>query len=337
MQKMWGEGETKFFYELGPDEVLGALDLLKLQTTGRCLALNSMENRVYEIELENEPPIVVKFYRPGRWSEVQIGEEHQFLDDLTEAEIGVIAPLKFEGETLFLDAKTKLWFALFPKKGGRHPDEMNEEQLLIAGRLLGRLHNVGAMKKFKHRLTLSPSTYGQSSIQVIEGLNVVPSYLEQNFFSEARSITALIEPLFKDINLLRIHGDCHWGNIIWRESEGPFLLDFDDIVMGPAMQDIWLCLPGRDEETTQRRQILLSGYEEFRDFPYHELKLIEPLRTLRYLHFAAWLSKRADDPAFKEAFPYFRENAYWETLLSDLRIQRQLIESAQRPGFNWDD
>lgn len=334
-KKMWGDSGTQFFYELGPEEVLAALERVGLATTGRCLTLNSMENRVYEIELEEDAPIVVKFYRPGRWSEAQIREEHQFLSDLIEAEIGVIAPLNLSGETLFYDQHTKLWFALFPKRGGRHPDEMNEEQLLIAGRLLARLHNVGSMRKFAHRLTLSPKTYGLSGLEVIKELNVVPEYLRTSFFERATHLIESITPLFNETPLIRIHGDCHWGNIIWREGEGPYLLDFDDVVMGPAVQDIWLCLPGRDEESKQKRQILLSGYEEFRDFSYRELKLIEPLRALRYIHFAAWLSKRADDPAFKEAFPHFRENGYWETLLSDLAVQEQLI-AAEAMGHIWE-
>ncbi len=327
-KQMWGDNETQYFYELGPDAVLSALDALELPTTGRCLALNSMENRVYEIELEERPSIVVKFYRPGRWSREQISEEHQFLLDLEEAEIGVIAPCVINGETLFYDEPTKLWFAIFPKRGGRHPDEMNDEQLLIAGRLLGRLHSVGASRKFSHRLTLSPQSYGQGSLELIEKINLMPSYLKDSFHERAQSIIKLITPLFNEAKLIRIHGDCHWGNIIWREGEGPFLLDFDDTLMGPAVQDIWLCLPGRDEETNAKRLMLLEGYEEFRSFSYQELKLIEPLRTLRFLHFAAWLSKRCDDPAFTHAFPYFRENGYWDTLLSDLNQQEMLIRSS---------
>lgn len=327
-KQMWGDSETQYFYELGPEQVLSALDKLKLPTTGRCLTLNSMENRVYEIELDESPSVVVKFYRPGRWTFEQIKEEHQFLLDLLAQEIGVIAPSVFDGETLFFDEPTKLWFAVFPKKGGRHPDEMNEEQLLIAGRLLGRLHSVGAARKFSHRLTLSPGSYGQGSLELIEKLDLMPSYLKESFHERASSIIQMITPLFKDINLIRIHGDCHWGNIIWREGEGPFLLDFDDTLMGPAVQDIWLCLPGRDEETNAKRLILLEGYEEFRSFSYRELKLIEPLRTLRFLHFAAWLSKRRDDPAFLHAFPYFRENGYWDTLLADLNQQEMIIRNS---------
>ncbi len=324
-KQMWGDHETQYFYELGPEQVLSALDKLGLPTTGRCLTLNSMENRVYEIELEGFPSVVVKFYRPGRWSQEQIKEEHLFLLDLEAAEIGVIAPNLYENESLFFDEHTKLWFAVFPKRGGRHPDEMNEEQLLIAGRLLGRLHSVGAQRKFSHRLTLTPKSYGQGSLELIEKIDLIPSYLKENFHQRAMVLIDLITPLFKDVNQIRIHGDCHWGNIIWREGEGPFLLDFDDTLMGPAVQDIWLCLPGRDEETTAKRLILLEGYEEFRSFSYYELKLIEPLRSLRFLHFAAWLSKRRDDPAFIHAFPYFRENGYWETLLSDLNQQESII------------
>ncbi|MCB9091213.1 MAG: serine/threonine protein kinase [Halobacteriovoraceae bacterium] len=330
---VWGLKETQYFYQLTPEIILDTLQNLDLEVTGRCLSLNSMENRVYEIEIANHqnfselvnPAVVAKFYRPGRWSEEQIREEHEFLFDLVESEIPVIPPLKFEGESLFKLEEMAIYYAIFPKKGGRAPDELKTEQLEILGRTLARLHNVGATKSAKNRVTISPESYGLQNLKFLKESRSIPAHLENAYSDVVEEICALSEPLFKNISFLRIHGDCHLGNVISRESEGMFLIDFDDMLMGPAVQDIWLLTPGNDSFALSDRAILLESYQTMRNFDPKELKLIEPLRALRYIHFSAWIAKRWSDPAFQKAFPHFGEPQYWDIQLQDLRNQREMI------------
>ncbi|MCK5882392.1 MAG: serine/threonine protein kinase [Bacteriovoracaceae bacterium] len=344
---MWGDNETQFFFQLGPGLVLDAIDELGLVTTGRCLTLNSMENRVYEIEIDipehtitsaSDRFVVAKFYRPGRWTEKQIREEHQFLKDLTEAEIPVIAPLEFDGETLFKLKDHDLFYTVFPKKGGRVPDEMNREQLEITGRTLARLHTVGASRMANHRIQISPETYGTQNSKYLLDNNFIPSHIEPSFKEAIDELITTITPMFDGVSNHRIHGDCHLGNIISRE-EGPFFIDFDDMLVGPAVQDVWLIVPGDDEQAIINRNILLESYDSMRNFDYRTLKLIEPLRTLRYIHFAAWTAKRWEDPAFKLAFPHFGTDHYWSTLNVDLRVQLNKITPLVAPNpygeFSW--
>ncbi len=340
---MWGDNETRFFYELNPGLVLDAIDSLGLVTTGRCLPLNSMENRVYEIEIDlpssevkspSDRFVVAKFYRPGRWSENQIREEHQFLEDLEEADISVIAPLKFDGETLFKLEDYDLFYTVFPKKGGRVPDEMNREQLEITGRLLARMHNVGVTRKAEHRIQITPETYGKQNFEYLLHNDFIPTHLKPSFETTMNELQNLITPLFEGVTTHRIHGDCHLGNIISREVEGPFFIDFDDMLVGPAIQDIWLVVPGEDEEAIKNRNILLESYDSMRSFDYRTLKLIEPLRALRFIHFAAWTAKRWEDPAFKHAFPHFGTDQYWSTLNIDLRVQINKINQLGAPSYN---
>lgn len=340
---VWGNEETQFFYQLSPEHILDSLDLLGLHTTGRCLPLNSMENRVYEIEVSNikekleiettYSSVIAKFYRPGRWSVDQILEEHQYLIDLTDQDIPVIAPINISGETLFFNEELKIYYTLFPKKGGRSPDEFNDEQIEQLGRLLARIHNVGASKKYEARLTLTPDTFGEQNLYFLEKNNFLPPHMSKTYFQTGREICRLIKPLFKDIQNFRIHGDCHWGNMIYREDTGLFFIDFDDTCTGPAIQDIWLVIPGIDQEAQIARRLLIEAYETFRDFNPNELKLVEPLRTMRYMHFSAWMAKRWDDPAFKQAFPYFNTDQYWETQTNDLRIQLEKIKEILNPVF----
>ena len=329
-QYVWGDNETQFFFNLNPDLVLNTIDSLGYNTTGRCLTLNSMENRVYEVEIDrpdyeikspSDNFVIAKFYRPGRWTKKQILEEHQFLLELQEAEIPVIAPIKLEGKTLFDVPGHDIGYTLFPKKGGRAPDEMNEEQLEIMGRLLARIHNVGSTNSANHRIEITPDSFGIKNLSFILKNNFIPPHLESTFKNLVEEICNLITPMFDGIPTHRIHGDCHSGNIITRDDEGPFFIDFDDMLVGPAVQDIWLVIPGDDQYAKRDRSILLESYETMRDFDYRQLKLIEPLRTLRYIHFAAWIAGRWDDPSFKNAFPQFGEDYYWENLINDLRHQ----------------
>lgn len=344
---MWGDNETQFFFHLDPGMVLDAIDELGLITTGRCLTLNSMENRVYEIEIDipedqiktaSDNFVVAKFYRPGRWTEKQILEEHQFLKDLQEAEISVIAPLEFNGKTLFKLKDHDLFYTVFPKKGGRVPEEMNKEQLEITGRLLARMHNVGATRESKYRIKISPETYGRQNADYLLNNNFITPHIVENFRANIEEFLKLVTPMFEGIPTHRIHGDCHLGNIISRELEGPFLIDFDDMLVGPAIQDIWLVVPGEDAESVERRNILLDSYEEMREFDFQTLKLIEPLRTLRYIHFAAWTAKRWEDPSFKQAFPHFGTDQYWSTLNTDLRLQiNKIQQTANTQVYSYDD
>jgi len=336
---VWGSSETQFFFSLNPDTILDAIDELGYKTTGRCLPLNSMENRVYEIEIDipehqtksaSDNFIVAKFYRPGRWSREQILDEHLFLKDLTEAELSVIAPIEIDNETVFQLKGHDIFYSIFPKKGGRNPEEMDEEQLQIMGRTLARLHNVGAQRTAGHRITIDPQSYGVQNLKFLQSTIFVPNDVKDNYFQTIETIIDESTPLFKDLNIHRIHGDFHKGNIILRDDT-PYIIDFDDMLMGPAVQDVWPIVPGDDEQSLIDRTILLEAYDEMRSFPHEQMKLIPSLRALRLIHFSAWIAKRWDDPAFKNTFPYFESPDYWYTQLSDLRNLQFKINEAKNP------
>lgn len=330
--------QTRFFFDLTPDKVLDAVEASGLRCTGRCFALNSFENRVYDVELEkdsagidpasniNYTRIVVKFYRPGRWSAEQILEEHEFLRDLKDAEIPAIAPLPFsDGLTLHYTHTTNgIAYALFPKVGGRAPEEMSDDQLRRVGRLLGRMHNVGAQKTAKFRLALSPTTYGWNNLRYLLQNQWIPIDFQSRYQAAVEKICKTIEPWFEETPLQRIHGDCHLGNLLW-STEGPFVLDFDDMVRGPTIQDLWLLAPGRDEQAYAQRDVLLEGYREMRKLDQAQLRLIEPLRALRFVHYTAWVARRWEDPAFPLAFPHFWSHQYWKDETEDLEGQLRLI------------
>jgi Ser/Thr protein kinase RdoA (MazF antagonist) len=339
----WGDRETEYFYELTPDRILSAAEEAGVRCTGRCLPLNSLENRVYEVEIEVADPAsvrspsdkarIVKFYRPGRWSEAQILEEHRFLLDLAEAEVPTVTPLPFaDGTTLRLVPDAGVWFAVFPKVGGRHPDEMNDDQLRRVGRLLGRMHNVGAERTAPHRIRLDLETYGYKNLDFLLESEALPERIEEAYADTVEELCELAAPWFAEAepSFRRIHGDCHLGNLIWADNpshEGPFWVDFDDMVTGPAVQDLWLIVPGRDEEALARRELLLEGYEDMRAFDRSTLRLVEPLRALRFVHFSAWIAKRWSDPAFPRRFEHFGTERYWAEQLADLREQLELVRN----------
>ena len=332
-KSIWGEAETRFFYELTPDRVLDAVEAsLGRRCTGRSIALNSMENRVYELELElEEKPrhryeafVVAKFYRPGRWSEEQILEEHAFLRQLEEDEVPAVAPLTFlDGRTLHVMPDTGLYYTVFPKVGGRSPFELDDEQLLVAGRMLARMHNSGRILDPRHRMTLDPTTFGLDNLQWLEESGSIPPEQRGEYSRLVQEICRVAAPWFAEAGTQLIHGDCHAGNLLWGE-QGPFWVDFDDAVRGPVVQDLWLLLPGRDAHARRQMQVLLEGYTMMAAFDRRQLRLIEPLRALRFVHFAAWIGRRREDPAFERAFPQYGTGRYWQEQVTDMARQLEL-------------
>lgn len=320
------------YANLGPDDILNALDQIGYRCDGRILALNSYENRVYQVGIEDAAPVIAKFYRPGRWSDECILEEHAFTLALAEQELPVIAPLTGAGaESLFHTGPFR--FAVYPRVGGHAPELDNPEQLTQLGRCLARLHNIGAVEPFRHRRTLD-----------VQSLAVVPrTFLLEHGFIPADILPAyetLTEDLLDRIRTcfdrtgvyrdIRLHGDCHLGNVLW--DNGPFLVDFDDACMGPAVQDLWMFLSGDRAYMTAGLHDLLEGYTEFRDFSPAELHLVEALRSLRMIHYAGWLAMRWEDPAFPRAFPWFNTQRYWQDHVLALREQAALM---QEPPLQW--
>ncbi len=341
MPSTWGSSETQYFYQITPEKILDAVEAGGLRCTGRCLPLNSMENRVYEVELElDEEPAtpserfrIAKFYRPGRWTQQQILEEHAFLKDLKDAEIPVVAPQPFsDGSTLHKLPDIDIWYTLFPKMGGRSPDELNDEQLLQIGRLLARMHNVGAAKEAPSRIQLNATTYGVENLKYLIDSKVIPVNVLPRYQKAVEDICKVSEPWFAAAEVQRIHGDCHLGNLLWG-SAGLYWVDFDDMVRGPCIQDMWLLLPGRDAYAKRQLNVLLQGYEQMREFDDTTLRLMEPLRALRFVHFSAWISKRWEDPAFPRAFAHYGSPKYWEEQLADMEEQRDLITGVLPPEY----
>ncbi|MFW7380755.1 MAG: serine/threonine protein kinase [Oligoflexus sp.] len=339
-QSPWGKEETEYFYQLTPDRILDAVERsLGVRCTGRSFAHNSLENRVYELEIEAaegelahrrsrvayENFRIVKFYRPGRWTKEQILEEHQFLLKLVEQENPVVAPLRFQdGQTLHQLPDMHIYYAVFPKVGGRSPQELSDEQVERVGRLLARMHQVGASLRPQHRIQLNPGTYGWNNLQYLLDHNILPESIRQPYQSMVEQICHLTEPWFAAVPATQIHGDCHLGNLLWGD-EGPFWVDFDDSVIGPPVQDLWLMVPGRDESCRLILRRLIQNYEMLREFDWSSLRLIEALRALRLIHFSAWIAKRRQDPAFIRAFPDFGTEHYWQVQLQDLREQLDLL------------
>lgn len=322
----WGSEETRHFFELTPDRILDAVEELGVRCTGRCMALNSMENRVFEVEVELDhtprSPVdafrVAKFYRPGRWSREQIQEEHDFLLDLRADDIPAVAPLPFpDGSTLSQVENEGIWYAVFPKVGGRNPDELSDEQFEMVGRLLARIHNAGGRRKTKGRIEIGPVNYGQKSLDFLLEEEVITAEYEESYCQIVEEICDMAEPLFERCDKQRVHGDAHLGNLLYGD-DGFFWVDFDDMVHGPCVQDVWLLTPGRDDESRRNRDTLLGAYDMMRQFDYTSLELVEPLRALRYIHFSAWIAKRWRDASFPQKFPDFGKPAYWREQLGDL-------------------
>ncbi|MDX8391100.1 MAG: serine/threonine protein kinase [Mariprofundaceae bacterium] len=309
---------THAFYRLGPEQVLQAVESLGFSCSGRQLALNSYENRVYQIGLEaDEPTIVAKFYRPNRWSDAAIREEHDFTLDLSALDIPAVPPLLIEGQTLHHFQSYR--FALYPFMPGRAPDLENAGQIEQLGRYFGRLHAAGRSRTFTERDRLDVQSFGDDAYEYLLEQRLLPTELEDNYARIGEDLLNAIEDIFAaiDANYIRLQGDAHPGNILWQggaqgAAGSPCILDFDDARMGPAVQDLWMFISGNRNQMQATLATLLDGYTAFSDFNAAELRLIEPLRSLRIMHHAAWLAKRRTDPVFRDAFPWFNTQRYWE-------------------------
>lgn len=313
---------------LTPDCVLNALESLGLPCDGRLLALNSYENRVYQIGQEDGPPVVAKFYRPLRWSDAAILEEHLFTQELVEREIPVVAPLTFDGNTLHHFAGFR--FAVFPRRGGRAPELDNPDTLEWLGRFLGRIHAVGAVHAFTERPALDLDSFGIEPRDYLLAHDFIPPDLTEAWRSVINQALDGVRRCFDRagaIARIRLHGDCHPGNVLWT-PDGPHFVDFDDSRMGPAVQDLWMLLSGERGDMVRQLADILAGYEDFCEFDTRELYLIEGLRTLRLIHYSAWLARRWDDPAFPAAFPWFNTARYWQDRILELREQVALMDEA---------
>jgi Ser/Thr protein kinase RdoA (MazF antagonist) len=314
------------FSALGPDLVLDALDDIGFFSDGRLLALNSYENRVYQIGMEQGPPLVAKFYRPARWSDAAILEEHRLVDALAEAEIPVVPALVVAGKTLH--AFNGYRYSVFPKHGGRAPELEDRATLEWMGRFIGRIHAIGAIEAYRERPALDISSFGEEPRDYLLAHGFIPDDLRDAYRSVINHALDGVRRCFDRagvIKALRLHGDCHSGNVLWTDA-GPHFVDFDDSRIGPAVQDLWMMLSGERADRVRQLSDLLAGYEDFFDFDPRELHLIEALRTLRLIHYSAWLAMRWDDPAFPLAFPWFNTQRYWQDRILELREQIALMD-----------
>jgi len=345
---------TQPFSALTPDAVLDALDSVGLRSDGRLLALNSYENRVYQAGMEDGPPLVAKFYRPERWTDAAILEEHAFVAALAEREIPVVPALVIDGRTLHtfnpdkslepesplplqggrdigaggLSGVSGFRFSVFARHGGRAPELDDCDTLEWMGRFIGRIHAVGALEPYRHRPALDIHSFGIEPSEYLLAHDFIPAELVEVYRGVVAQALEGVKRCFENagtVRTLRLHGDCHVGNVLWTDL-GPHFVDFDDSRMGPAIQDLWMLLSGERAEQTQQLGDLLAGYEDFYDFDPRELHLVEALRTLRLIHYAAWIARRWDDPAFPVAFPWFNTQRYWQDRILELREQIALMD-----------
>lgn len=325
---MTADAATLAFADLRPEDIVSTLTDLGFDCDGRFLALNSYENRVYQIGIEDERPVVAKFYRPGRWSDEAIHEEHQFSLDLAEQEIPVVPPIEIDGETLKHAGHYRL--AVFACRGGRAPDLDNYPMLEQLGRLVARIHLDGERMRFSHRPSIDIESYGVDSIDFLLDNEFIPEENWEAYETTAELVLDGVEACFEragDTREIRLHGDFHPGNVLV-DQERLHIVDLDDCRHGPAVQDLWMFLSGDRIEQTPQLEALLEGYQSFRRFDPRELHLIEALRSLRIMHYAAWLARRWEDPAFKAAFPWFDSARYWDDHVLALREQVALMQES---------
>lgn len=327
------DSNTVPYDSLTPDVVLSSLEQQGFQCNGHLLALNSYENRVYQIGLDSGDYLIAKFYRPGRWSENTILEEHEFSLELAEYDLPIIPPiLSSSNKTLFHFQGFR--FALFPRCGGRAPELDNPEHLKMLGRLMGRLHSIGATRPFYDRPKLTLQRFGTEAFAYLLENDCIASEVLFNFEVAAKEVLSLCEQQLENysfIRQIRLHGDCHPGNILWTDT-GAHFVDLDDCQTGPAIQDLWMLLSGTANEMEAQLALLLNEYTQFFDFDPSELALVETLRSLRLIHYNAWLARRWIDPAFPQHFPWFDSPRYWEEQLITLREQ---IERMNQPSLRW--
>jgi len=317
--------ENHPFSALSPDFILDAIESRGFRVDARILELNSYENRVFQIGIENREPIIAKFYRPDRWSQDQVQEEHDFLLELASNELSVVAPISLGNTTQFKAGKFMV--ALFERRGGRTPLIESESSLEILGRTLSQIHNVGAAKPFLYRPSIDVDDYGKSSRSWLLEAEFIPINLEKQYETISNELISRIEEKYSkyEAKNIRIHADCHLGNILWREQR-PHFVDFDDSRNGPAVQDLWMFLSGSVSERSRQMTHIIRGYLDFREFNFGEVALIESLRALRMMRHSAWIGKRWDDPAFPKAFPFFNTEKYWVEHLHQLSEQVEIIE-----------
>lgn len=318
--------DTAPYAALTPEVLLDAVDACGYRTDGRLAALASYENRVYQVWLEDGTALVVKFYRPGRWSDPAIAEEHAYALELVERELPVVAPLVVGGETLHRHAGFR--YALYPRRGGRSPELADLETLLQLGRFIGRMHAVGALATYRHRYTLDVETFGRVPYRFVMDGGFVPEDLRVTYASVVEDVLARVEACYARaprIATIRVHGDCHAGNILWTD-DGPHFVDLDDTCMAPAVQDVWLALSGDRASMTAQLASFMEGYRDFHDFDRAELLVVEALRTLRLIHYSGWLARRWHDPAFPASFPFFNTQRYWQDQILALREQAAALD-----------
>jgi Ser/Thr protein kinase RdoA (MazF antagonist) len=312
------------FTALTPDVMLDAVEqALGARLTGLAQPHHSYINRVYEVQAAGGERLIAKFYRPGRWSRAAVQDEHQFLQECAAEEIPVVAPLALAGSTLH--ETNGILFALFPKRWGRAFEATSEEDWRRLGRILSRLHIIGARHDAPQRLVMHPAASTTADLAQLRAADVVAARQRADFFQIGTEILELITEPFADVPLQRIHGDCHRQNILERPGEGLLLIDFDDMVMGPPVQDLWMLLPDHMERSRREIQLIVEGYETFQDFDDATLRLIEPLRAMRMLYFLAWCSRQAQDPNFALKFPDWQTDAFWRQQVSDLRRQLEVL------------
>ncbi len=314
------------FQNLTPDLILDAIESLDVRVDSGLLALNSYENRVYQFRLDDNERYVAKFYRPERWTKAQIIEEHTFAGELQEAELPVVAPTLFDGKSLH--EFQGYWFSLFPSVGGRQFEVDNLDQIEWMGRLIGRIHKVASTKNFAHRPDISIVAYLNEPRERLANSSILPHHLQHPFMVILEQV---IEETVSQYNTkdtqIRLHGDCHPGNILWQD--GPIFVDLDDCRQGPAIQDLWMMLNGDRQQQLLQIDTLIEAYDEFHHFDHKQLAQIEPLRAMRMVHYMAWLDKRWQDPAFPAAFPWFGEDKYWENQI--LALKEQLSSLREPP------